>query len=239
MAIGLNSLSLGAGLVGSLLGGGKTKVQFIQNNSSIFQMDVSIKETHSRESPPTEFPVENGQTVSDHIILKPFGLEINGLITDSPIGGVAGLLTEVGTSIASKLVPPAGLALVSQGVALLSSLSGSKSPSVAAYVQLLQIQQKALPFDVLTSLYRYPNMWIKGISVPRDVQTGASITFTVQLVQLLLVSPQSVSVQIFANPGLAAGVADQGQKSAGLANGFAAGLGASTATINSVVGKLG
>jgi Dit-like phage tail protein len=236
MAIGLSTLSTGIGIVGGLLGG-VTRVQFIQNNSTVIQLDASLKEVHTRNSHATKFPVENGQVISDHIIIEPFDLEINGIITDTPIGGAAGLLQEAGVSIASKLLPPAGLALVSQGVGLLQSLSNSKSPSVAAYVQLLNLQSKAQPFDVLTSLYRYPSMWIDSISAPRDVETGKSLIFTVKLVQLILVTPQSVNVQIFANPGLAASLANQGQQSTGIPNGFAAGYASSTAAIGAVLPK--
>lgn len=216
--------------------GGKTKVQFIQNNKTVITLDASINETHTRESPPTEFPVENGATVSDHIIVKPFALEITGVISDTPIGGLSGLLTEAATSLASALVPPAGLSAITGAMGLISALSGSKSPSVAAYGQILQLQQNGQPFDVLTTLYRYPNMWIKAISVPRDAQSGNILLFTVHLVQLLLVTPQSVNVQIFANPALSANNADVGNQANGIPNGFAAGYANTSSAISSITG---
>lgn len=222
------------GLLGSIFG--KQRVQFIQNGSNtIIQLDCSLKEEHKRSSPPTEFPVENGDTVSDHIIVKPFSLEITGIISDTPIGGVQGLLTEVASTLASKLQPPIGLVAGAAGVALFSALSKSSSPSVAAYGQLLQLQQTAQPFDVLTSLYRYPSMWIADISAPREAETGNILMFTVQLVQLLLVSPQSVNVQIFANPALAANLADTGQQNLGILSGIQQGR---IAGLNDTAGSL-
>jgi hypothetical protein len=231
-----------AGLVGagsqaltSILGG-KTRVQFIQNNKTVITLDASINETHTRESPPTEFPVESGPTVSDHIIVKPFALEITGIISDTPIGGLGGLLQEAATSLATKLIPPAGISAVTGAMGLISSLAGSKSPSVAAYGQIIQLQQNGQPFDVLTTLYRYPNMWIKSISVPRDAQNGNVLLFTVNLVQLLLVTPQSVNVQIFANPALSANNADVGNQANGISNGFAAGYSDTTSGIKAITG---
>lgn len=211
------------GLLGSLFGKG-TRVQFIQNSTStIIQLDASLRENHQRKSTPTRFPIENGQTISDHIILEPFDLEITGIITDTPIGGVQQLLTEVATSGISALLPPVGVVAAAAGLSLFKALSNSKSPSVAAYVQLLKLQASAQPFDVLTSLYRYPSMWISNLSAPRDLDTGKALIFTVSLTQLILVSPQSVNIQIFANPSLSANQADNGQQGLGLPNGFAAG----------------
>lgn len=214
------------GLLGKVLGG-QTKVQFIQNQSStLIQLDAAIKEEHNRESPPTEFPIENGNVISDHVIVKPFSLNITGIISDTPIGNTQGLLTEVATTLTSSLLPPIGTVAGAAGLALFKSLSSSKSPSVAAYGQLLLLQQRAQPFDVLTTLRRYSNMWIKGISAPRDAETGKVLLFTIQLIELLLVTPQSVNVAIFANPGLSANQADLGQQNLNLTadakRGFAA-----------------
>ena len=214
------------GLLGAVLGQ-KQRVQFIQNSSStVIQLDCSLKENHSRPSPATEFPVENGQTISDHVIVKPFSLEITGIISDTPIGDLKTLLTEIPTTLASALLPPVGIIGASAGYALFSALSKSKSPSVAAYGQLLSLQQNAQPFDVLTSLYRYSNMWITDLSAPRDADTGQALLFTVKLQQLILVTPQSVNVQIFANPALSANKADLGEQGLGIPNGFQQGLAA-------------
>jgi hypothetical protein len=226
---------VGAGAQGlSSILSSRTRVQFIQNNQTVITLDASISETHSRQSPPTEFPVENGMVVSDHILIKPFALEITGMISDNPIGGVKGLLTEAATTLASALIPPSGLTAVAGAVGLVSALSSSKSPSAAAYGQLLMLQQNGQPMDVLTSLYRYPNMWIKQISVPRDAANGNVLLFTVQLVQLLLVSPQSVNINIFANSALSANNADVGNQSTGIPNGFAAGYADTTSAIKAI-----
>lgn len=203
--------------LGSLLAG-KTRVQFIQNNNTVITVDASMKESHSRKSPSTKFPIEDGKVISDHVIIEPFGLEITGIISDTPIGGIGVLLKEVGVTAASALLPPVGVVAVSGAVALFSALAASKRPSVAAYGQLLQLQLTAQPFDVLTSLYRYENMWIESITVPRDAENSNTLEFTVQLVQLLLVSPRSVNISIFANPALSANQADSGQDSLNLAN---------------------
>lgn len=210
------------GLLGAL--GVSQRVQFIQNSTStVIQLDASLKETHSRKSTPTKFPIENGTNVSDHLILDPFDLEITGIITDTPLGNVQQLLTEIATTAVQSLTPPVGVIAGSAGFALFKALSNSKSPSVSAYGQLLALQSNGQPFDVLTSLYRYPSMWISELSAPRDSETGKSLLFTVKLTQLILVSPRSVNVQIFANPSLSSNQGDLGQQGLNIPNGFAAG----------------
>jgi len=208
------------GLFGAILAN-KQLVQFIQNpTGTVIQLDASLKETHSRSSTATKFPIENGNNISDHIIISPVSLSIDGIISDTPIGGLKGLITEAATTLTSALVPPVGLAALAGGVALFSALSGSKSPSVQAYLQLLQLQENAMPFDVLTTLYRYNNMWIEDLSAPREVENGNALIFTVKLSQLLIVAPQSINISIFANPGLAAGQGDLGRQGLGYANAF-------------------
>jgi hypothetical protein len=222
------------GLLGGLFGKG-TRVQLIQNSTStVIQLDCSLKENHARESTPTKFPVEDGTSVSDHLILSPFDLDITGLITDTPIGGTQQLLTEVATSAAASLIPPVGVVAASGAFALFKALSNSSSPSVAAYVQLLQLQANKQPFDVLTSLYRYPNMWIAGLSAPRDAETGKTLMFTMKLTQLILVSPQSVNVQVFANPALSANEGDNGQQGLNLSKQYQAGFNSAHGAVTGV-----
>ena len=211
----------------ALIPGAQTKVKFIVNGSSpagsgdVIVFDASIKEMHSRKSPPTEFPIENGNYVSDHIILRPFVLVLEGIISDTPIGNIQGLLTEAGTTLVSSLLPPVGVVAASVGgTALYSALSKSSKPSVQNYLTLLNLQASGTPFDVLTSLNRYPNMWITDISVPREAQSGNILMFTVTVQQLLLVTPQSVNILIFANPALGSNAASVGNQSTTQPNGF-------------------
>ncbi len=223
------------GLLGQIFNG-KQRVQFIQNSTNtLIQFDATLKENHKRASTPTKFPIENGSMISDHVIISPFNLDLTAIITDTPLGGVQGYVTEAATTLTSALVPPVGLVAAAAGYSIFKTLSNSQSPSVAAYNQILQLQENAQPFDVLTSLYRYPSMWISAVSAPRDSGTGSSIVFDLSLEQLILVSPQSVNVQIFANPGLSANKADLGQQGLNLSPQYQAGFNSASAAVKSVV----
>jgi hypothetical protein len=200
------------GILGNLVN--KRRVQIIQNNDTIVQFDASIKETHKLDSTATRFPIEGGQSISDHMIVQPISLELQGIITDTPLGTDQQLKTEVATTLTSSLIPPVGVVAAAAAYSFFSASASSSSPSVAAYGKLLQLVQNSQPVNVYTSLYFYQNMWITGISAPRDSETGKALIFTMSLEQLIIVQPQTVKISVFANPSLASSQADVGDQSA-------------------------
>ena len=202
------------GLVQTLLGG-KQLVRINNGLGTVITLDASISETHSRESPATEFEIESGTTISDNIIIKPFAIEITGVISDTPLSLAGELLTTAVNVAAGPVGVLAGSAGALIGTALTSAVSGSQSPSQKAYSQLLSLQDQKNPFTVTTSLRTYTNMWIKNLTVPRDPATGQILQFTLSMVQLIIVAPQTVVLQIFANPDTAAKEADTGRNQLG------------------------
>jgi hypothetical protein len=190
-------------------------VSILQGEDTVLELHCSVSEKHSRESPPTEFETENGQTISDHIIVKPLELELQGIISDTPISRIGSLLT----TAVGRLTPSAAvLGKFAPALALLPVLGTSNSPSADAYLQLLNIQESRQPVRVLTSLKHYNNMWISSISVPREAKTGKILLFTAKFRQLLLVSPDAVNITLFEDPNVAAGRGDKGRKEAGEPN---------------------
>lgn len=77
----------------------KQKVRFGVNASDEFlpfgavELDASIDETHRSANEITQFPVEVGVDISDHIRRQPETLSIRGIVTDHPIsfGGTFGV----------------------------------------------------------------------------------------------------------------------------------------------------
>jgi hypothetical protein len=107
---------------------------------------------------------------------------------------------------------------------------------VVAFGQLLQIQESRQPFDVITSLETYKNMWIKGLSIPRDANTGQVLIFNLSLVQLIIAQPQSVNLQVFKDPNLGPGEVNKGKQEL-LTSGSAQGAKAGLNDVNKLLGK--
>lgn len=49
--------------------------------------DAAPQDTHSADADATEHPVESGGAVVDHVVQKPEVLKVEGLVSDTPIGG--------------------------------------------------------------------------------------------------------------------------------------------------------
>lgn len=200
--------------------------------SVLLQCDAVLSETHSRDVEVTSFPLEDGSTISDHIVVPPVELQLQGIVSDAPLGDKAGLITEAIASGLTAVVPPLGVAAAGAGYAAFLALNntnlagqniGASSRSVAAFGQLLRLQggdptaQPPVlprPFNVTTKFRLYTSMVIKSLSVPRDATVGGAIVFQAALTQMLVVRPQTASAQVLAAPALAGAQANLGQQQA-------------------------
>lgn len=203
------------GVIGPVLGV-KQKVQLIQrapNATSVIEIDCTVRENHSRQSPASDYPIENGTSISDNVLIRPIELELNGIISDTPID-LSAIAGSALTTAVSALSGPVGVIGGAGGVALFKALKSSGKPSVNAYDQLRRLQEARAPFEVVTTLVpqSYQNMWIKSLTVPRDASTGQVLAFNISLIQLLIVTSETVNIKIFADPSVAAAKAKLSNK---------------------------
>lgn len=192
--------------------GDRKRVSFVQGKQTIVQFDAVLQETHTLETSPTVFPVEDGSTVGDHIIVAPVELNLTGIITDTPLNNRNQLFKESITSVANAVIGPLGVLGATAAFAGFGAQQGASSPSFTAYNQLVKLAVgdasgtttiPPMPFDVVTRLRRYPNMVIKNMSVPRDATTGNALVFTIQLAQMTIVSPQTLTLSLSKLPSVA------------------------------------
>ena len=205
--LGVSALTTNA--IGAIKGltARKAYIQDFATSHTLVQIDASIREVHSIEAPPSEFPIESGQVIADNFIVKPFGLDMEGEITDNPINPIAA----AATSVVSAIVPPTGIIAGATAVALFSALSSSKSPSVANFNQFLSMIINKRTLNVYTTLNFYKSMWISSLRVTRESKSGNSLEFTARFVQVILVQPQTVNVAKYANGGISAAQANLGK----------------------------
>jgi len=52
---------------------------------SFFQFDATLNEKHSEEAQITQHPVETGMSISDNVLQKPAKLEIQGIVSNTPL----------------------------------------------------------------------------------------------------------------------------------------------------------
>lgn len=150
-----------------------------------FPIDAALSEKHSFNSEATEFPVESGADLTDHIRHLPIEVDIEGVVSDTPIGDMVALRSEaapVAPQIGPELPPDAQI------------------PSALALAHLERIRGRRLPVTIQTNRRLYERMAMIGLDVPVDRHTGKALKFTAKFKQITLVTNQRSSIKT-ATPG--------------------------------------
>ena len=130
-------------------------------------LDAVISEDHHYTSRVTNFPIENGLIISDHIINDPETLQITGIVSDTPLA----LFTPFNTV-----------------------LNALNAPSVSAFNTLVEIHNRRERITVVTGIKVYDNMVITSFQVPRNMESGQSLTFVIDLQKMILDSTVKYTV---------------------------------------------
>jgi hypothetical protein len=163
-----------------------------QPEETIISIDASRVIRHSLQATATRNPVEQGSDITDHVILEPATLTVDGVITDSPIEFFSSITFGLGATLAN--------------------ITGQTSRSKQNFDLLQQLYIKRIPFSVNTRLKYYPNMIITSLDVPQDAESGQSINFTIQFQQITIVD----TAQGGTVPGAGSGLPDGGANTARL-----------------------
>lgn len=139
--------------------------------------DATLKESHDMAAEVTDYPVEEGSDVSDNIRPKPRTLQLDGIISDAPLGNAGRTQTPGGSTPGENKQP--------------SEDTRSKN----ALKLLEQVRDEGVKVDVFTGLKRYPSMAITNIHTDRDKMVKGALKLTIQLKELVIVSGQTVSIQ--------------------------------------------
>lgn len=136
-------------------------------------LDASLSESHQYTSEVTQFPVEDGSVITDHIQNKPDQVSINGFVTNTPIRS----FTEVAQSV--DLVRPIGV-------------SGRTE---LALETLLNIHKLRVLVTIVTNLKAYKDMALTSLTIPRNAAIGDVLEFSADFVKVVKVSSALVTVE--------------------------------------------
>jgi len=153
---------------------------FIRTKRSIagVQLDAMISEAHDNSVRLTKHPIEKGADITDHAVVEPKRITLNGVVSDSPLG----------------------LAAFAQIIDNITGLFGSATSdnltrSQAAYNTLLQAQESRVPLTVQTKLKLYENMLITKIRTVQDKDTSRIVDMIIDLDEALITETQVVEFQ--------------------------------------------
>lgn len=147
-----------------------TKRQLVKIGDLV--LDCTMRETHGMTSKVTEFPVEDGAAITDHILNNPRELSVEGLITNSPAQILGGRLDKQarGTNANGKLFGP-----------------GINRAELA--FQELERMHTAKQLITITGRYKtYQNMAMTEAPVNRTPDVGDAIQFTATFREIRKVS---------------------------------------------------
>lgn len=137
-----------------------------------YPIDIWEKEGHSWESDITDHPIEEGSDFSDNIRNKPGpSLDLQGVVSDTPIGEVASDPTRAGGD-------------------------GAPLPSSDAFTKIMKIREAREPVTIVTSLGRWESMALQKLDVPRDAKTLKGLVFTATFRKVEIKKNKRVTVAI-------------------------------------------
>lgn len=158
------------------------------------RFDAILSETHNNKAVLTKNPVEDGASISDHIVIDPVQIVIVAIVSDtqltsSSVGAAANLLGLTGA--AEFEAARAAIAVATTGASLLNRFSSSEetiaSISKKAYADLEVLFRAGKPLTVSTKLRLYDNMFIIGMSTAQDVDMSSAVEVSITLEQAIIV----------------------------------------------------
>jgi len=130
-------------------------------------IDCAVTEGHSFKSEVTQFPVEEGADITDHVRVLPDVITLEGLVSDTPLG-----------TLAERREITEGL------------------PSEDALAWLKRIRTDREPVTISTSLGIYKNMVLEALEIPRDAKTGNALAFTAIFRQVVIAVNRKVTTRV-------------------------------------------
>lgn len=166
------------------------------SNESAIQLDAGIRELHAIEGAVSDHPVEEGIDVVDNYRVLPRAIEIEGIVSDTP------LTTGV----------PFGTTINAVGAAL----AGDEKPSITAFENLNKFFNESVVVDITTSLDRYKSMVITSLMVDRDKDNANWLHFVLNAREIRFVTTESNSA--FGIAKISQGTGEAGKRVPKVAN---------------------
>jgi hypothetical protein len=136
-------------------------------------IDAVIKEGHELKAKVSEHPTESGASFCDHVSLEPMTLQIEGIISNTPMTFV-------------------GLTAIRSFDNYLHDRSNDLA--VDAFKKLEAIFAKRQPISITTTLKDYDNMVLESLSFERGGGTAESLHFRATAKQIRIAKQATIAI---------------------------------------------
>lgn len=140
-------------------------------------VDAFISENYQFNNTVSEIPIEDGATITDNIIESPDEISIEGFFGRYEFESNSSM-NDTQLSQLTRKVP--------------DTMKRVKY----YYQELLRLKQAREPITLVTGLDTFENMIIISLSIPRDVQTGADLNFSMTLKKLPIIHSETVKISV-------------------------------------------
>ena len=160
-------------------------------------VDAFLSENYQFANEVSEIPIEEGVTVTDNVTEAPDEITIEGFFGKYEFKA-EGSMSDNKLKNISKKIP--------------DTLQRVKR----YYQELLRIKKERQPITLVTGLDTFEDMIITSLNIPRDVETGADLHFTMTLKKLPIIHSETVKISVSNAPNISAGDAIQSTAQTGV-----------------------
>ena len=143
------------------------EISGLQDVITEIPLDVRPSETHHFSTRITEYPVEEGAKITDHVHIDPYTLDLEGFVSNTPV-----------TSI------PASLPYL-KGDMRVGRQAGERAKN--AYDVLVTVFRARTPLTVVTRMQTFEDMVIQKLDIPFSADRGTSLWFSMSLKKITTV----------------------------------------------------
>ena len=136
-------------------------------------IDAVIKESHELRAQISEHPTETGESFCDHVHTMPTQLQIEGIISNTPMTLI-------------------GLTALSSFTNYLSDRSNDRA--LDGFKKLEDIFLKREPITIATTLKEYPHMVLESLTIERGGGTSESLNFKALAKQIRQVNQKLIDL---------------------------------------------
>lgn len=146
-----------------------------------YPIDVALREEPTFDSEVTQYPVETGADLVDHVQIKPVTIVLEGIVSDTPFGKIA----------------DERAAFV--GITSQEAWKSNNGWSADGYARLKEIFEAREPVSIEISRGIFDNMVLQSLAVPSVSNDGDMLHFIATFVQIRIVTVIAVAVEVRAH----------------------------------------
>lgn len=135
-------------------------------------MDARVGSTYRFSSNVTQYPVESGATITDHVHHNPDEISLEGMVSDTPVNE---LPTYLGLRGDTEF-----------------QAAGARTQS--AFDALFAVWRDRLPLTVVTEYLVYDDMIVESFEIPKSPDRGEAIWFSMTLKKINTVETLTASL---------------------------------------------